>query len=347
MQHYCIPQSRIFLSTKVEAEAPGSTWETHRTHRNYHLLPYLDVDTLVWNPTVLLNLIHIRAINPPVDWASFDNEQLRTAWSLGFFSADFNAGAVIMYGINYNQWTSWEAKAAHRADILGFPRGRLVVEAQATLMIFIRKAVKLLLDGLAEEEPPLSLMWQKLMETGLKATDESSTWSTFVHRPFPAPPRFDVDNLLAIVKARSDATADHLRLLQTEPSYFKRHIRKLSQAQVLELSNDKEASATIIYQHVAHDTTVHWLWRDAVGEFESLQAFYRRYRDSITPGAPLPQKVERALGAVELMLVNTIHDRSGHLQAVITQRLGFRHVYDFEGIFSPADSTKDFFLKYI
>lgn len=95
------PNLPLHKGFAAEIDASGATWETHRTQRNYHLLPYLDIDTLVRHPTVLLSLIHTRAINPPVDWVSFDNEQLRTAWSTGYFGADFNAGAVIMYGTSY------------------------------------------------------------------------------------------------------------------------------------------------------------------------------------------------------------------------------------------------------
>ncbi|KAH3990717.1 hypothetical protein HBH98_181530 [Parastagonospora nodorum] len=333
------PNLPLHKGFAAQSEAEGSTWEMHRTYRKYHLLPYLDVDTLVRNPLVLLSLIYTRTINPPVDWASFDNEQLRTAWAVGAFSTSFNAGAVIMHGVNYGKWTPWEAKAAHRADILGFPRGRLVIEAQATLMKFLRKVVELLLDGLSEEGPASSLKWQQLLAAGLKTAGESATWSSFVYRPFAAPPRFDTDNLLAIVKARSNATGDHLWLLQTEPAYFKRYIRKISQTQLVDFSNNKEANASSVYSQIAHDVKVHWFWQMTVENFETLKDVYRRYRDSITPGSPLPQKVERALGAIELILVNTIHERSKHLEAMIIQRPGFRHMYDFGGVSRPADGT--------
>ncbi|KAF1919968.1 hypothetical protein BDU57DRAFT_442892 [Ampelomyces quisqualis] len=335
-----IPLHKGFI---IETELAGATWETQRTYRKYHLLPYLDVDTLVRNPAVLLNLIHIRASNSPVDWVSFDNEQLRTAWSTGLFDVDFNPGAVIMYGSHYGSWTPWEEKAAHRADILGFPRGRIVIEAQATLMKFLQTVVQLLLAGSTEEEAPSSVKWQQFLAGGLKTIGEAATWSTFVYRPFAAPPRFEPDTLLAIVRARRDATGDHVWLMQTEPSYFKRYIRKLRQTQVVELSNDKHASATSVHSQIAHGVQVHWLWRNVVGEFENLQATYQRYRDSIRPGAPLPPKVERALGSIELVLVNTIHDRSKHLQAVITDRPGFRHMYDFGGISHVAERDGESF----
>jgi hypothetical protein len=54
---------------------------------------------------------------------------------------------------------------------------------------------------------------------------------------------------------------------------------------------------------------------------------YHRYRDSITPGQPLPKKVDQALGALELVLVNAVHERSQQLQAIVSQRPGFRENY--------------------
>jgi len=189
-----------------------------------------------------------------------------------------------------------------------------------------------LLDGVTEVEPPSNLKWTDLFATELKATEDTATWSSFVNRPFGDPSRFDVDDLLAMVRARADETGDHLWLLQTEPSYLERHIRKLSQAHVIGLSNNKEASASMIDAEIAHDAKVHWFWRDAVGEFERLRSAYTTHRSYIRPGAPLPHQVERTLGSIELMIVNIIHERSKHLEAIITQRPGFRHMYDFKGV---------------
>jgi hypothetical protein len=70
---------------------------------------------------------------------------------------------VVLYGPKYGTWTPWGIKVAHRADIAGFPRGRLVVEAQVALIMFLQKPVELLLNGMAEEEPPSNLKWYLTM----------------------------------------------------------------------------------------------------------------------------------------------------------------------------------------
>lgn len=124
-------------------------------------------------------------------------------------------------------------------------------------MKLLRKVVELLLDGLMEEGSPSSLKWQQLLAAGLKTAGESATWSSFVYRPFAAPPRVDPNNLLAIVEARSNATGDHLWLLQTEPAYFKRYLRKLSQAQLVDHSNNKVANDAVIEARISYDIKVH------------------------------------------------------------------------------------------
>jgi hypothetical protein len=51
-----------------------------------------------------------------------------------------------------------------------------------------------------------------------------------------------------------------------------------------------------------------------------------RFRDSIHRGEHLPPIYDEALGALELLLVNLMHSQSKHLQAVIPQHPGFRHL---------------------
>lgn len=105
----------------------------------YQLLaPWLNVDTLKTNPEVLFALLHYRVAYQPQDWAAFDSCQLEKSWSLGSFDVDFCDKQVIMYGPRYGTLVDWEEAAAHRADILGFPRARLVIEAQALILRTLR-----------------------------------------------------------------------------------------------------------------------------------------------------------------------------------------------------------------
>jgi len=208
-------------------------------------------------------------------------------------------------------------------------------------MKFLRKVVELLLDGLTEEGSPSSLKWHQLLSAGPKTAGESATWSSFVYCPFAAPPRVDPENLLAIVDARSNATGDHLWLLQTEPAYFKRYLRKLGQAQIVDHSNDKMAIVAFIDSQIQYDIKVHWFWNIARRHFQALKDIYQQYRDSISPGSPLPLEVDRALGAIDAMLVLMIFKGLQHLHIMISQRSGFRHMYSYGGINQTAnDRTK-------
>ncbi|KAF2130934.1 hypothetical protein P153DRAFT_251278, partial [Dothidotthia symphoricarpi CBS 119687] len=315
----------------AELDYSNTSWQVSRAkYRKYFLLPYLDLETLANNPAALVGLIHARANSSPAEWAPFDHEQLRSSWGLGLLDAEFNAGAVIMFGSKYGTYTKWEAKAAHRFDLVGFPRAQQIFEAQATLMRFLQQVVEKLLEGLQDAEAVSAVGRESVIAPGLKMTRGSAAWSSFVHRPFLAPPRFDVDALLALVKARYDATSDHLWLLQTEPSYMKRYMRKLGQMESVQTDKRKDVGLAMINGEIIGDINIHVFWRMALVEFEHLQKVYRRYQDSIVSGAPLPKKIDDVLGALELQLVNQIHKRSKQLVAITSQRPGFRNIYDYE-----------------
>jgi hypothetical protein len=316
----------------------GTPWAEGRTssaYRKYLLLPYLDIETLVKNPAVLIGLIRTRASDSPAEWAPFDHEQLRSPWGSGLLNTSFNAGAVVMFGPRYGTLSKWQKDAAHRFDIVGFPRGKLVMEAQATLMTFLRRVVEQLLVGIQLDRLHVTgdnSKWKTTIDSGLKMAGDTAAWSKFVQTPFTAPPRFDIDALVDLTKARVAATGDHLSLLQTEAAYFKRYIRKLHQMQTVESVRQKHAAFTIINWEITEDINIHWFWRGVLLEFEHLQNVYHRCRDSVAPGAALPKEVDRALGAVELVLVNAIHERSQQLQAMISQRPGFRDNYEHDGV---------------
>ncbi|PVH96283.1 hypothetical protein DM02DRAFT_632149 [Periconia macrospinosa] len=319
-----LPQREDFI---VHLNNAGTPWHMVRAHRKY-FLPYLNVDKLVQNPSTLVGLLHARAKDSLEEWAPFDHEQLRNSWGLGFIDVDFNAGAVFMYGPRYGTLTKWEAGAAHRHDIVGYPRARLIIEAQITLLQFLKRVVEQLIVGLPDDKPASATKIEELILSGLRVAGDGACWSNFVNRPFTGPPRFDIDALVAQVKARADITSDHLWLLQTEPSYLKRHMRKIAQMETIESTGRNRIGLALITAELVAEMDINWFWRSAQVEFEHLQKFYGRYRDSIMPGSPMPKRVDDALGALELTLVNELHTRIKQLGAMVTQRPGFRSIYD-------------------
>lgn len=77
---------------------------------------------------MMIGLLHGRVRYTPEEWAAFDNFQLNTPWEGGAFALGFCSDCVVMHGPNYGRITTWDKTAAERLDIMGFPRGRLVIE---------------------------------------------------------------------------------------------------------------------------------------------------------------------------------------------------------------------------
>jgi hypothetical protein len=326
------------------------TWQEARNshHRNHYLLPYIDVETLSKNPATLFGLLNTRAKDLPAEWAPYDHKQLRHPWGVGLVDVSFNEGAVVMFGPRYGAYTKWQREAAHRFDIVGYPRGQMILEAQATLLLFLQRLVEQLLGDAATLDETTAVgcvRWNGNLNAGLKMAGDAVAWSTFVQTPFTSSPHFDIGALVALVRARAAATGDHLWLLQTEATYFRRYMRKLYQTQVVESMPQKHKAVALIPWEIVEDIHTHWLWRTTLVEFENLQGLYHRFRDSIAPGHAIPTKVDRALGAIELLLVNTIHDRSQQLQAIISQRPGFRNNYVYGSTTADANGNHHFSLQ--
>ena len=303
-------------------------WRDARKHRKTFLLPYLNVEVLRTNPAVLFGLLWNRTHYSPEDWAPFDNKELTISWAAGFYDLEYCGSCVIMYGPRYGKLTPWEPKAAHRSDIVGFPRARLIIEAQACLLGFLRRVVDQILEG-CPEAPTSSVKWVEMARMGFKKSGDVAFWSQYTYQPFSAPPVFDIDALLSQAKARIDATGDHMWLLQTDPSYLRYQVRLINEGQGIKGSERSKAYRMIV-REICHDVMVHWFWQWVYDELENARTWCLRYKDHIHAGEALPREYDQALGALELLLVNAMHSRSKHLQAIIPQRPGFRHLWAFE-----------------
>jgi hypothetical protein len=310
-------------------------WKDARKRRNSFLLPYLNLELLKTTPTVFFGLLHNRTLYPPEDWVSFDNKELTLGWAMGYFDLEFCGHCVIMHGPRYGELTPWEPKAAHRSDIIGFPRARLIIEAQACLLGFLRRVVDQILPSASPEQPVSSSKWVKMTKMGFKKGGDLAFWSQYTHQPFSAPPVFNIDTLLSQTKARLDAKGDHLWLLETEPTYMRRHMQLIFQDEIIKSSDRREAYRMILGE-LCYDVEAYWFWQWVYDEFQNARTCSLRYRDHIHTGEALPRKYDKALGALELLLVNAMRSRSLHLGAIIPQRPGFRHLWEFKNV----DPTK-------
>lgn len=303
------------------------------------LLPWLSLEVLKMNPVILFALLHNRTAYPPQDWATFDGRQLILSWAMGYFDVKYSAKCVIMYGPRYGELVDWQAGPAHRADIIGFPKACLILEGQAYLMGVLRKIVDKILEGVDLNKPATSEKWKLMTKLGFRHTNEVELWSPYTNQAFSAPPVFSIDNLISIAQTRYDHLADHLWFLQTEPAYMRRYIRLLCQGEFYR-TVDKDAAGSLLTMQLFKDVATCWRWSWIKSECTCVKSVHDRFRDSIRPGECLPSLYDKALGALELLLVNEVLHRTSSFGMVLPQRPGFSHKWNFE--WRPTDGATVF-----
>ncbi|KAF2670698.1 hypothetical protein BT63DRAFT_354576, partial [Microthyrium microscopicum] len=303
--------------------------EVRQYHRFHMLLPYLSVELLKSSPMVLFGLLHNRTAFDPERWIPFDSRELKTAWAGGFLDVDFNPSCVVMHGQELGNLIPWQANIVHRADAIGFPRARLIFEAQARLLRLLCRITDLILDGVKPDAPAACLKWTEMTGQGFKQPGDIAFWSQYTNQAFSKPPDFKIEVLLSKAKARTDALADHFWLLQTDVPYMRRYVKQISEASVIKNSRRQPGTeaSEIVAVEICYDLSVYWFWRTINDELEHIQSCRNRFRDHINPGEALPPKYDEALGTIELLLVNAMRKRSRHLQAIVPQRPGFAQYY--------------------
>ncbi|APA08519.1 hypothetical protein sscle_04g032890 [Sclerotinia sclerotiorum 1980 UF-70] len=180
-----------------------------------------------------------------------------------------------MHGLRYGEVVDWKACLAHRADILGFPKARLVLEAQAYLMSSLRKVVDGILQGVDTNASPAAEKWNSMVLMGFRHTNVVKLWSPYTNQAFSLPPSFSISTLISLAQTRLEATA--------------------------------------------------WGWLK--NECEHVKSIHDRFRDNIAQSENLLTKYDKALGALELLVVNKVNRRAGLLGQRTSQRPGCSHNY--------------------
>ena len=316
---YCyMPESKL---TGLQAQP----W----SRRCQLLLPWLSLEVLMMNPAVLFALLHNRTSYPPQDWATFDGRQLILSWACGHFDVQYSGKCVVMYGPGYGELVDWEAGPAHRADIIGFPKACLILEAQACLMRVLRQIVNKILEGVDLKKAATAEKWKIMTKFGFRHTNEIELWSPYTNQAFSAPPAFSIDNLISIARTRLEAMGDHLWFLQTEPVYMRRYIKLLNQGESYR-TNKKDVAGAMLTRGLFDDVLTYWHWSWIVSECIQVKSAHIRFQDSIHRGASLPRAYDSALGALELLLVNEVLRRATHFGTIMPQRPGFSHKWTFK-----------------
>jgi hypothetical protein len=126
-----------------------------------------------------------------------------------------------MHGAKYEQVVRWEEEAAHRWDIVGFPRVVLIFEAQAQLMKVLRGMAEDLVDGLDDDLIGGLSLNRRLDSKRLNAVNSGNV-TYCVNETFALSPNFGMRALSSIAQTRLDMADDHSWHLQTDPAYMRR-----------------------------------------------------------------------------------------------------------------------------
>lgn len=305
-------------------------WEAARdpVARIQLLLPWLTLSILKSNPSALFALLHHRSAFAPQEWAPYDNKQLTLSWSYPHFDLQFTTLCVVMHGPAYGrQVVDFDPDALHRQDIIGFPRARLILEAQAYLLKFLRKTVDAILATV--EQPAGSENWLSVVGAGLgHAGQELGYRSTYAHQAYSKPPSFETSLLLSICEVRMNALEDHLNLLQTDPQYMKRHVQIFQQGKMYELKRF-EQRGWMLYNALFKEVITYWRWKWLKAECQHVESLQVRFRDSICQGQPLPTMYAKALGALQLFVLNLANWRATNLREQLARRPGFSSYFTY------------------
>lgn len=222
----------LWFTPRINLDFPH--WRKLCEYKSSWMLPYLSIEVLKDDHVKFLSLLYHRTRYTPQQWAPFDTAQLRFAWDNAMISTVHSPKCIVMTGSGYGTLTTWQKDAAHRFDIIGFPRGLMILQAQQHLMNFLRKLVEHLLTGVDSSAPGASDKWEEMACMGFKQTNSVEFWSPYLNQPFSAPPVFDINDVLSLVRTKLESAADHLWLLQTDPAYVRCAIGSLRAGATME-----------------------------------------------------------------------------------------------------------------
>ncbi|TGO58334.1 hypothetical protein BCON_0056g00260 [Botryotinia convoluta] len=261
-------------------------------------LEYLNVEALADDPALLLSLIFNRGNHHPSEYVAFDSSQIDHEWSIGHVWAVYHPDYVIMYGQRYGDLTEWDKNAAHRNDIIGFPRAHLILRAQSKTMEILRRTVEQLVanyDGLEQLDVCTRFQFRIPAIHGF--------FSGYEIESYGPPQRFDIRRLLSSARVALDIKLDHIELLQMDPAYAKRWLNILGDGKVIRGPTFNFKKHHIQTGDLIRELMAMRNWRKLVSEIEKLRGvYYSTAIYDITKDEALRLEYNKALCDLEVLL---------------------------------------------
>jgi hypothetical protein len=299
-----------------------------KKNRLNFLVPYLPTPTLAGQSFTLLALLHPRVNSRPEDWARFDNDEFASTWACDDIDVTCNPYCVVLFGPDYGRLRYRDAEKAHRADMIGFPRGQLLIEAQATLMGLLKRIMEKAIERMGPGLPEGTTTLGELVRATRTSSHTSTAWASYLHQATSDPPNLDLPAIVSEVRARLSDIGDHLSLMQTEPVYLRRHLRVMGQTSAADTNRSTDWGTEILVCEVKAILDRYWFWQGVLAELEHAYVIYGQFQGGISPGLLLPKKFDMTLGALEALLLQDIDLRSRQLYALIMERSAFSNMYE-------------------
>lgn len=322
----------------------GDAFPIIRTNRTSFLLKWLDLPTLCEDPSYLLALLHNRSHHSPAEWARFDGDEISEFFQQFLLELNFNPHCVIIEGPRFGTLAQWSPDAAHRREMVGYPLGELILEAQNALATFLRSMVDALVQTVDAQTHQGSVEWYRMSALAFKRPAGSPVLqSDYIHVAYSKPPKFDVDRLVEIVECRFEATGDDLWQMQANPLAVREMFEGIkTTSHHLALSPLERRSQLMLLLVSYIRPYSDWKFIAAIAlRLQDLQSSYDAQQ--IRCGRNLPDGYEKVLKLLELLLRRQFEaqlEHSRHLTALVPN---FQHHYRFA---SPEEREMDPSLEF-
>ncbi|KAI4847432.1 hypothetical protein E4T44_04516 [Aureobasidium sp. EXF-8845] len=318
--------------------------ETLASYRDSWFLPYLDVETLSEDPTLLLSMLHHRSSSEPEKWLTFDNANIVFVGHFSIMSSTFNRNCVVMQGPDYGKLVPWNAEQAHRWEIVGFTKAHVLLVAQRTMYNLLSKCVKgLLTESTIPPELRLNHKWDSMIASDFSRFKADFPWSTDFVKPFSAPQRFDAREISDLITSRHRVVLDELELLQTDPQYIQSLVKELRACLFFETWRVKDLMPWLVDYIFAETMYREEYWRQLAAESEQMMRFSDIFRKH--PFVQTKQDFDRAVFIVQDLCIETFAVFEPQVRAGLVIQRGFERNFEFEGNASVESTNRSFSMK--
>ncbi|KAK4547252.1 hypothetical protein LTR36_000907 [Oleoguttula mirabilis] len=150
----------------------------------------------------LLKLLQNKSHFEPAEWVMFDHDQVRLMFDTTCcVPIAYNPHCVSMRPDSFGQLVEWERDPAHSFAIIGYPRARLILQAQAEVSTFLRRVTALLLENQLADASNGRDKWDASAASGFTNRAYSGLELARVNPAFTAPPEFDLEQVVTLLQA--------------------------------------------------------------------------------------------------------------------------------------------------